>query len=210
MIENFDLVNVIKQISLAIISSGVFGIVIKYFLDNRQKKRDHEFQQALEEVRSALNSGTYITNMQYEREFNLLVDFWDKLIGLEADYYDYINDVVHWNPIVITVGNTNIDECIAKTENIKEKCNQYCHEMSRYEPFFDSDISNHLRKIPEVIINTAIPVENYLNDIEFKRIKNESFDIISSKISESQTVFMDEKRIASEAIRDYLNSLKVK
>lgn len=210
MFDNVDWGVVCFQMMLALISSGIVGTLLNHHWNKKADEKDKAFEKEISELKAKLESGTYITNMQYEREFNLLVDFWDKLVSLEADYYDYINDVVHWNPIVITVGNMNIDECIAKTENIKEKCNQYCHEMSRYEPFFDSDISMHLRKMPKVIINIAIPVEDYLNDIKFKRIKNESFDIISSKISKSQIVFMKEKRITSEAIRDYLNSLKVK
>lgn len=210
MLENVDWGIVIFKIFLALISSGSLGLIISYTFTRRQKLKDQRFQQTLEEIKATLNSGTYITNMQYEREFNLLVDFWDKLIGLEIDYFDYLNDVLNWNPIAINVGVVKMDECIAKTETIKEVCNQYCHEMSRYEPFFDSNISKHLRRMPEVIINTAISVEDYLNDIKFRRIKDESFDIISSKISESRTDFMNEKIIASEAIRNYLDSLKVK
>lgn len=211
MLENVDWGAIIFQIFLALISSGSLGLIISYTFTRRQKLKDQKFQQSLEEVKAALNSGTYITNMQYEREFNLLVDLWGNLINLEDEYYEYITLILDEGyPESFLFKNSDVEKYLDKTEKIKMLCDSFCREMSKYEPFFDRSIKKSLLIFPEIIFNIIECAEKYLNYTQYNKSIDDSFDKLSTKIDELRIDFRKEKKSVAEAIRDYLNSLKVK
>ncbi len=211
MFDNVDWGIVCFQMTLALISSGIVGALLSHHWNKKAAEKNKAFEKEISRLKAKLDSGTYVTNMQYEREFNLFVDFWGNLINLEDEYYEYITLILEKGyPESFMFGNYDVEKCLEKREKMKRLCDSFSREMCRYEPFFDTPIKKSLLKFPGIIISIIDCAEYYLKYIKYNKSIDDTFEKLSAKIDKSQIDFRNEKKNASEAIRNYLNSLKVK
>lgn len=117
MIQNQDLGRSIFQIVLTLISSGVVGVFLKNHFDNKLNKSNHDHEEEMNKLKAKLESDTFISNKQYEKEFEIYQELWGNQIDCYSYYVDSVNCFLRAIENYITNGKADLDKL---ENNLKE------------------------------------------------------------------------------------------
>lgn len=182
MFDNVDWGIVCFQMMLALISSGIVGALLNNHWNKKAAEKNKAFEKEVSGLKAKLDSGTYVTNIQYEREFNILQELWNEYVNYLLDYRKIEHEVVRG---------------IFKADNFVNAEKSYDDLISYFFKIYPF-INENVLAVLEELWNAH---SDYLDLKSCKETEKFNKARISINIAENK---------AQKAIYNYLNSLKVK
>ena len=209
MLENVDWGVVCFQMTLALISSGIVGALLNHLWNKKADEKDKAFEKEISELKAKLDSGTYVTNMQYEREFKMIYEIWKMFTKLYQSFSDLFNEIPStpyiFKPEKFEGNIYKIRDCLMSYNKITTLTKESIMNM---KPFINFNIYIEIYDLIDKhdSFSEALVMELYMfkDDLaEYSKKSEIDYNEIKRCIEQSRDKL-------SNAIYDYLNSLKVK
>lgn len=158
---------------------------------------------------------TYVSNIQYEKEFSIYLEIWESMINCVARTNALYPSGMNYAP---TKGNTEeyLDFCKNKYKEYAHAYNLYLANVEKYEPFYDESVYSNFKEI----LNICSKVGNIFNDEEIQKYISPTFTLVQNdrmNIEDTKYVYIGSKKEIKEIkeklridIKSYLDKLKVK
>lgn len=203
---NVDWGEVIFQIVLVLISSGIVGKILDLRFNKKIESSRREHEKEMNKLKAKLESDTYISNKQYEKEFEIYQDLWKKQIDSIDIYNEFVNKFIGW---ITNIDAIDVDEITKEIKLVENTLNNFETYSIKHAPFYEGEIFEKLHEISMIGVEMKCCGENLLqyhfsNRLE-KNIHGFNDDIRNKK---SKMDFAEKN--ASDSIRTYLKNMKVK
>lgn len=177
----------------------IMKIIIDYFIKTELTQRQKESAKEIEILKDKLESKTFISNMQYQKEFDIYLELFEKLTKAIV----YTNSPMPKFDSVPLNRDEALEMYQKRYSNYIDSLNDLKVTRMRYAPFYMESINIKLLEIIKQCDEQGIYFEEMKirNDIHFDLSeKKEAYGGIISNLDKLQ------KEIEKE-IRDYLKSL---
>ncbi|MFW7432462.1 hypothetical protein [Vagococcus carniphilus] len=178
-------------------------LLIKIYLDYKKKdvlqKKQYELEKELSNIKTKQDSVLFMTNKQYEKEFEIFLDLLEMLGGYVLKFYSLQANFKKWP-------NGDEYELIAiDIERVRNIRNRIVVFIVKYSIFLPGNVEDDLSDIIDVIdeFNTIVEVSMSENT---KPMPSEEWCQYNNKLSDKVHKKSDSVKLC---IKDYLNSLKV-
>lgn len=211
MFDNVDWGIVCFQMTLALISSGIVGAILNYYWNKKAAEKDKAFEKEISGLKAKLDSGTYVTNIQYEKEFQIYQEIWDSYYECCIFTYSLYNTFEPY----ISDEKEKYELQKEKYNTWSEKYNLFYKKYNRYRPFYNDGIYHKFEEAREIMHKVAIifkSEELRKKNPKYKSTKkrymsDKNDDFVYNKAPEKMKALEHEICIM---IKDYLSDLKLK
>lgn len=170
--------NICKIVALVILSAGGIGGVIWYvskglskmlfekYMENIKHKYDkeleeikHSYELELNKIKAKLDNITYISNLQYEKEFQIYIEVFEKI-------YTVIENA---RKLYYSTYKNNFSKDVFF--DLSNSVNEYSCLVMRYKPFIDCEIWIALEDINKYLRECILSFDEDLDQQLKKQIK---------------------------------------
>ena len=202
-----------KWLSDIIAKKYIEKVKYEYQLEINKVKQKYDIE--LTEIKSKFESLTYVSNIQYEKEFSIYLEIWESMINCVALTNALYPSGMNYAP---TKGNTEeyLGFCKNKYKEYVHAYNLYLANVEKYEPFYDESVYSNFKEI----LNICSKVGNIFNDEEIQKYISSTFTLVQNDrmdIEDTKYVYIESKKEIKEIkeklridIKSYLDKLKVK
>lgn len=200
------------------LSSWLGKVWANRILENEKKAHQLEIENyksqlaiSLEQIKSLNDKALYISKVQYDKEFQIYQDIWEKLHDCIVETLDLCSKVQS-SP----VDNDEKEKWIQdKYSKFVVKYNEYSRTIDRYAPFYREDFYQSFVSIRNSCATVGRDFKTYILDAEYgmayfqqthKLMPDHEFEEVYNKISQELEV---NKNKLKNQIHEYLKSLQV-
>lgn len=157
-------ISIFNLVSIWSFITSIFGIFLgktwvedyKLEINKELEKNKNELSKELEKYKTKLSSYTLVTKLQYDLEFKIYTEIYEKMFLLNIE-------TEKLRPI-IDVGGVNIRERLNSFSNIY---NEISRLINKYRPFYSKEIYEALIEIRNKCLEESIEVETSIDDIKY-------------------------------------------
>lgn len=188
--------------------------IIKSFVDYLKQKRILTQQKnmsiQIEQMKSKQDSLVFMSNKQYEKEFEIYLELFESLANLDRSLEEMYGLLVYLNKPYESISSLIITKKLdSSMNNLNLAFINVRRIQMRYSPFFIVNIKDELLEISISVDKTS---KKLIEEIMMNEKSIERIDIVEyqKSILKSINILRDcHERISTE-VKSYLNNLKVK
>lgn len=179
----------------------IFELIWNHKSKNRLQKNQSQIQNELEILKTRLDTKKYISNMQYQKEFDIYLELFDKVTNLVI-YTNSLMPLVDSKPSVQEEADKMYQE---RYERFNNSLNEIKFIRSRYSPFYMKIVNQKILQMIGLCENQGYDFREVFlgEDQQFKQdLRREMYIDNPKKIKQLQEE-------VEEEVREYLKGLLI-
>ncbi|EGP5423075.1 hypothetical protein D1F57_02135 [Enterococcus faecium] len=120
--------------------------VFDYISNRNLKKREAEQNKELEEIKSKLGSQVFVSNMQYQKEFDIYLELFEKLSKTTV-YASQLLPIVEEGDAVSGDKDKILEEYKIRYKRFSTAQNNLADTRLRYAPFYMEEVNNLIKDL---------------------------------------------------------------
>ncbi|EGP5276281.1 hypothetical protein ED176_00025 [Enterococcus faecium] len=178
--------------------------VFDYISNRNLKKREAEQNKELEEIKSKLGSQVFVSNMQYQKEFDIYLELFEKLSKTTV-YASQLLPIVEEGDAVSGDKDKILEEYKIRYKRFSTAQNNLADTRLRYAPFYMEEVNNLIK---DLLLLTR-KQGKYLEQFKLSGPYSVTPQEHKEAFTDFPKLIEDKYRDIEVLVRNYLNNLKI-
>lgn len=195
------------NISIILSVLSFIGVILKIVFDHilniNLKKREEKQNKKIEEIKSKLNSQVFVSNMQYQKEFDIYLELFEKLSKLTV-YASQLLPIIEGESVS---GDNDklLEEYKSRYSRFATAQNNLADTRLRYAPFYMEEVNNLIKELLLLTLKQGKYFEQFKLSGPYSILPKEH----QEAFIDFPSLLEDKYRDIEVLVREYLSNLKI-